>query len=615
MVWSGMSTRILMDSVSRLIARLWRHLSRRRKRQLWLSVSLMMVSALLDVISLGAVLPFITVLANPDRVFDYEIVSKVAGVFGIETSAGLILPLTVGFALSAGLAGASRVVSLWVVVRVTAAIASDLSIEAYRRTLHQPYETHVQRNSGEVMSNVLAKVDAVSHSVVRPLQALCGSALTIVFIAVALIVIEPATSLIAIIGLGCIYTLIGRMAKRKLDHNSLIISETRASTFRNVQEGLGGIRDVLLDGSQSHFVHLFRESDRNMRRANATNQIISATPRLVIEVFALILISGLAYWFNQRTGGFAGSLPVLGALAFGGQRLLPALQQGFFAWSMMMGSRAMVVEAIEFLEQPMDDADSIGYKPLGLSHEIRLSGVSFRYQGTSVDVLQDVNLVFRQGQRIGIVGATGSGKSTLLDLIMGLLEPSAGTLEVDGVTVRGAERQRWMRTIAHVPQHVFLTDESFKDNIVFGSIDSHIEEERVYAAAARACISDFIEDRPNGYREVVGERGARLSGGQRQRIGIARALYRQPDVLILDEATSALDMATEREVMAGIAELSHDVTIFQVAHRLSTVEGCDMIVEMEAGRVVATGTFSSLLQSSPSFRQMVAIVGKDGEDD
>ncbi|SVD54290.1 uncharacterized protein METZ01_LOCUS407144, partial [marine metagenome] len=280
----------------------------------------------------------------------------------------------VAFALTAVFAGVSRAVSLWVVARVTAGIASDLGIEAYRRTLHQPYEAHVQRNSGEVMSNILTKVDATSNSVVRQLLALCGSALTVVSIAAALIVIEPLTALIAMVGLGCGYALIGRAAKRKLDHNSLIIAETRASTFRDVQEGLGGIRDILLDGSQSHFVRLFEKSDRSMKRASATNQIIGNTPRFAMEVIALVLIAGLAYWINLRTGSVASSLPVLGALALGGQRLLPALQQGFLSWSTIVGSRKTVVEAIEFLDQPIDDANLIRYEPSGLSHQIRLSG-------------------------------------------------------------------------------------------------------------------------------------------------------------------------------------------------------------------------------------------------
>ena len=589
-----------MDSLPRLIARLWRHLGRRRKGQLGLSVSLMTISALLDVVSLGAVLPFITVLASPDRVFDNEIVSRVAGAFGIETAADLILLLAVAFALTAVVAGVSRAVSLWVATRVTAGIASDLGIEAYRRTLHQPYEAHVQRSSGEVMSNILTKVDATSNSVVRQLLALCGSALTVVSIATALIVIEPLTALIAMVGLGCGYALIGWASKRKLDRNSLIIAETRASTFRAVQEGLGGIRDILLDGSQSHFVRLFEKSDRSMRRAHATNLIISTTPRFAMEVIALVLIAGLAYWINLRTGSVASSLPVLGALALGGQRLLPALQQGFVSWSMIIGSRVMVVEAIEFLDQPIDDVGLVRYEPSGLSHQIRLSGVSFRYQQSSEDVLKAVDLVFQRGQRIGIVGPTGSGKSTLLDLIMGLLEPTTGTLEVDGVAIRGVDRQRWMRTIAHVPQHVFLTDESFEANIVFGSIDSDAEETMVRDAAARACISDFIESRPDGYREVIGERGVRLSGGHLQRLGIARALYHDPAVLVLDESTSALDIATERGVMGAVHTLQDTKTMIIVSHRLSTVENCDRLFRLERGKLVQEGTPDQVLETISS---------------
>jgi ATP-binding cassette subfamily B protein len=247
-----------------------------------------------------------------------------------------------------------------------------------------------------------------------------------------------------------------------------------------------------------------------------------------------------------------------------------------------------------------------------LAEEIRFNQVSFRYLGGSDDVIREVDLVIQRGARIGIVGETGSGKSTLLDLLMGLLEPTGGAVLIDGVPLTAVDRRRWMRTVAHVPQHVFLSDQSFADNIAFGSFDGRLDDSRIREAARMARIDEFIEGRPFGFDELIGERGVRLSGGQRQRIGLARAFYRRADVLVLDEATSALDTTTEGDVMAGISEADGDTTVIQVSHRLSTVESCDQIVQLVDGRVAAVGTFAELLESSPSFRRMVEAGRSDG---
>ncbi len=602
-----------MEGIPRLILRLWFHLSSTRKRQLALSVALMIVGALFDVVSLGAVLPFIAVLVEPDRALEYRLVADFASRFGIEAAVDLVIPLAFGFALVATIAGVARLASVWVMTRVTNAVACDLAVDAYWKTLNQPYEVHINRNSNEVMSGVLVKVEAVSSSVVRSVQVLCGSVLTIGLITAALIAIDPVAARGVITGLGCSYAFVGWLARRRLDRNSVIVARTRTDTFRAVQEGLGGIRDVLLDGSQEYFVRSFRQINHGYRRAAGSNAIISTSPRFVMESLAMVVIAILAVMFSRGPGGVANSLPLLGAFALGGQRMLPAVQQGFFAWSNMTGSRAMVIEAIEFLDQPVDSSAAEPVSPLEFDEEIRLDQVSFRYRGGSEDVLRDVDLVIPRGARIGIVGKTGSGKSTLLDLLMGLLEPTGGTVLIDGVPLDTLDRRRWMRTVAHVPQHVFLSDQSFAENIAFGSFEGRIDDVRVRDAARRARIEVFIEGRPLGFKELIGERGVRLSGGQRQRIGLARAFYRRADVLILDEATSALDTTTENDIIAGLSEVERDTTVIQVAHRLSTVELCDQIVELADGCVAAVGTFSELVESSPSFRRM-AEVGRHARD-
>ena len=602
-----------MEGIPRLILRLWLHLSSTRKRQLALSVAVMIVGALFDVVSLGAVLPLIAVLVEPDQALEYSLVADFATLVGIESSAELVLPLAVGFALIAVIAGGARLASLWVVTRLTNAIACDLAVDAYWKTLHQPYEVHIDRNSNVVMSGVLEKVEAVSGSVVRSVQVLCGSVLTIGLMTSALIAIDPVAASGVIAGLGFSYALIGHLTRRRLDRNSVIVARARTDRFKAVQEGLGGVRDILLDSSQDHFVRSYRRLDYGFRRAAGSNMIISTSPRFVMESLAMVVIAILAVLFSRGTGDVADSLPVLGAFALGGQRMLPAIQQGFFAWSNLTGSRATVLDAIEFLDQPVDETMIAPVVPLGLAEEIRFDQVSFRYLGGSEDVLHDVDLVIPRGARIGIVGETGSGKSTLLDLLMGLLEPTGGTVLIDGVPLTLINRRRWMCTVAHVPQHVFLSDQSFAENIAFGSSDGRIDDARVREAARRARIDDFIEGRPSGFNELIGERGVRLSGGQRQRIGLARAFYRRSDVLVLDEATSALDTTTETKVIAGIGETETGTTVIQVSHRLSTMESCDQIVELIDGRVAAVGTFVELVESSPSFRRMVE-VGRYGRD-
>jgi ATP-binding cassette subfamily B protein len=323
-----------------------------------------------------------------------------------------------------------------------------------------------------------------------------------------------------------------------------------------------------------------------------------------MEVLGMVLVAALAYAFSRQPGGVTLALPVLGALALGAQRMLPALQQTYNAWASMVGSNASLADTIELLEQPFPEALRSASVPLPLQSAIRFSSVRFRYTSSDPWVLDDFELTIRKGARVGLVGGTGSGKSTAMDLLMGLLVPTEGEVLVDGEPIRGARIRAWQKSIAHVPQNIYLADASVAENIAFGVRREDIDMQRVRRAAEQAQISDFLESMPEGYNASVGERGVRLSGGQRQRIGIARALYKQANVLVLDEATSALDNATERSVMDAIEALDRELTILLVAHRLTTVRRCDTIVELNLGRVVAQGPYDELLECSQSFRRM-----------
>lgn len=592
-----------------LLVRLWHHLSRRRRTQFRLLMGLMLVSAFMEVVSLGAVLPFLGILVAPDRVLNHPIVADVIQAWGITSADKLALPLTVAFVTAALMAGAVRILLLWASTRLSVASGADLSIEVYRRTLYQPYHVHVARNSSAVISGITNKVSNVVFGVLLASLTLVSSTVLLVVIVIALISIDPMVAAVAAIGFGASYALITWMSRRRLHRNSERIAYEQTQVIKALQEGLGGIRDVLLDGTQPVYCEIYRQADYPLRRAQGNNVFIGQSPRYVMEALGMVLIAALAYALSRQAGGIATALPVLGALALGAQRLLPALQQIYSAWTSIAGNHASLADTISMLDQPLPaEILKPAPAPLLLQDAICFDAVRFRYASDGPWVLDGVNLTIPKGARVGFVGSTGSGKSTLLDLLMGLLMPTEGQLLVDGQSISGNRRSAWQRSIAHVPQSIYLADTTLAENIAFGVPRDAIDLDWVQQVAREAQIADFIESSPQGYQAYVGDRGIRLSGGQRQRIGIARALYKQASVLVFDEATSALDNATEQSVMAAIEGLSSNLTILLVAHRLTTVRRCDTILELEHGKVVAQGSYEQLLERSPSFRRMARAI-------
>jgi ATP-binding cassette subfamily B protein len=560
-------SRFVKDGLLDVLLRLWRHLRRRRRRQFVLLLFLMMVAAFADVVTLGAVLPFIGILTSPEVVWGNSLVQTFADVFNINSPEGLILPFTLVFAGAAIFAGFARMLLLWTETRLAYSTAADLGIEAYRRTLYQPYPTHVARNTGEVIAGVF-KVNLVVGGALVPVPRFISSVVLVGSITTALIVVDPIVALIGLFGSAGAYAAISWMSRSRLRRNSERIAHEQTQLVKALQEGLGGIRDVLLNGTQQVFSDMYGRADAPMRRAQGDNVFIGLSPRFLLESLAMVLIAGLAYLMSLREGGVAVALPVLAALALGAQRLLPAMQQVYDSWAGLVGNRAAVLDVVELLEQPIPDS-SLGPAPapLEFADGIRMEGVRFRYSDDSPWVLDGIDLAIPKGSRVGFVGSTGSGKSTTLDLVMGLLDPTEGRVVVDGEPVSGDRLRAWQRTIAHVPQFIFLADTNWTENIAFGVDAEGIDEDRVREAARRAQIADFIESDPKGYGARIGERGVKLSGGQRQRIGIARALYKQASVLVLDEATSALDNLTEQSVMDSIDALDRDLTIRREPNR------------------------------------------------
>ena len=353
-----------------------------------------------------------------------------------------------------------------------------------------------------------------------------------------------------------------------------------------MQEGLGGIRDVLIDGTQAVYCKIYHSADYPLRKAQASNQFIGASPRFFVEALAVVFIALLAHSLTGLEGGVVSAIPTLGAIALGAQRMLPLIQQLYSSWSSLRGSYDSFAEVLDLIEQPMPAyALREPVQPLPFSKSIKLVNVNFRYSNQTSKVLQNINIEIEKGSMIGFMGATGSGKSTLLDILMALLEPEKGSLQIDGVVINQKNFRAWQSNIAHVPQGIFLTDSTVAKNIAFGVPDGEIDYEKVRRAAKQAQIAATIESMEYGYETFVGERGVRLSGGQRQRIGIARALYKSANVIVFDEATSALDNETESAVIEAINSLDNNMTIIMVAHRISTLKECDLIYRLKNGKI------------------------------
>ncbi|MBT4147043.1 MAG: ABC transporter ATP-binding protein [Gammaproteobacteria bacterium] len=556
----------------------------------------MVIASLAEIISIGAVLPFLGVLTAPEQVYQHSLMQPVIQTLALTKPEQLILPLTILFITAALLAGVIRLTLLYAMTRLSFATGADLSINIYRRTLYQEYEVHVSRNSSEVINGIITKTNTVIGGVISPTLNLISSIILLIGIMGALFVINPTITLSASIGFGLLYWLVIRYTKNHLKDNGKTIADQSTQMIKSLQEGLGGIRDVLIDGSQQFYCKLYRNADLPLRRASGSNIFIGGSPRYAMEAIGMMLIAGLAYLMTQQESGMATAIPVLGALALGAQRLLPALQQAYASYSTIKGSKSSFEDVLNLLDQPLPEyADQPLPEPIPFAEEIKLNNLNFRYTEDSPWVLKNVNLSLKKGSRIGFMGVTGSGKSTLLDIIMGLLPATEGGLIIDNHTINTQNRRAWQAHIAHVPQNIYLSDSTIEENIAFGIEKEKIDHQRVKKAAQQAQIAELIEQWKDGYQTFVGERGIRLSGGQRQRIGIARALYKQANVLIFDEATSALDNETEQAVMDAIDDLGEEITILIIAHRLTTLKGCDEIIKLEKDFNVNIGTYKSII--------------------
>ena len=564
-----------------VLIKFWVYLPLVKKIQFISLVALALLASISEIISIGAIIPFLTALVNPNRIISSEVIARVDSVFGVNISQGnFLITFTWFFIACVIFSAVTRISLIWCLTRFGHNIGVMVGADMYYKTLHLPYATHLEKSSSEFISIITNKSSALIYNIVIPLITFISATLIIFGLLFSLILFDAAIALKLFFCFAIVYLLLLLATRKNIASQSQNISEESTRLIKLLQDGLGGIRDVAMDGTQNIFHRYFSESDEKLRYSQANVQILSQAPRYLIE--AIFIVAVAFFSLKLATGAdFLESIPILGALALSAQRILPLLQQMYASYTTMKGGRDSFEEVVSFLcKNPSKSVCNLALTSLSFDKSIRLKNVSFRY-GTNLPwVLRDVNLEIIKGECIGIVGPTGGGKTTLLDIIMGLLLPTNGYIQVDGIRIESDKHMMlWRKNVAHVPQSIFLADSDIAGNIAFG-IES-IDKQKVIDAAIDAQIHLEITNMKDGYSTHVGERGIRLSGGQLQRIAIARALYKTRCIVVLDEATSALDEETERRVIHAIHHLSERPTIIMVAHRTTTLSECDAIYEVK----------------------------------
>jgi ATP-binding cassette subfamily B protein len=558
--------------------------NRRRKIQFIYLIIFNLISIVCEVISIGAVVPFIAMLTAPEKLYHHPYLRDFIRLFKINTPSSLILPVTFLFLITIILAGIFRIMVAWIMTRLTSAVGSELSAEVFKRIVYRPYGFHITQNSSELINTLTHKVDSVVFGVIMPSMLMISSFLMAISLFISMLIIQPVISLIAIIVFGSSYYIVAKFVRKKLVFNSRTVVSNQSKSIKILQESLGGIRDMILDSNQEVFVNFYKETDIPLRRSAAANNFIGQFPRYVMEIIGFVVIALLAFYLTNQSGSIQKILPILGAIGLASQRILPAIQQIYNAWVSITGNSSQLADILDYLKFSLPDEVKNSGK-MKFDEYISISNLSFRYHYDSKEILHDLNCIIKKGDRVGVIGTTGSGKSTFIDIIMGLLPPSYGFILIDGVELNNVNLRLWQSHIAHVPQSIFLADASIAENIALGVPKHLIDYKQVKKAAEIAHVNEFVQHLPRNYDTLVGERGINLSGGQRQRIGIARAIYKQTSILVLDEATSALDNDTEKAVMNSIFSLEHNLTLIIIAHRLSTLYNCDYIIEINEGKI------------------------------
>jgi ABC-type multidrug transport system fused ATPase/permease subunit len=587
-------------------------LDARERRRFALLMAMVLVMGLIDMAGVASIIPFLGVLSNPGMVETSPYLAPLYDRLGFtDTHSFLLLLGAVTFALVV-FGQLFKALTMYAIVRFARLREYTIGSRLLAGYLRQPYAWFLNRHSADLGKSVLSEVDKVIVGVVVPALNLVAQAVVAICLALVLVVVHPLAALGTAILVGGAYGVILHFTGpylRRIGRDRLRANEER---YRLAQEAMGGVKDVKLLGLEDVYLTRFRDPASRFARRQAAAGVIGQLPRYLLEAIVFGAMLGLVLTLLATAEGRLDSvLPVVGVYAFAGARLFPAMQTIYGGLTALrFNGPSLEALVADLRANPPAAPPACAVRTAASAaviprERIEFRGVRYSYPEATRPALDGLDMVIDANTTVGIVGTTGAGKTTAVDVLLGLLQPHSGELLVDGVPIDGRNRRAWQRAIGYVPQHIFLTDDSIAANIALGLAAEHIDMAAVERAARIAELHRFVsEELPRGYHTKVGERGVRLSGGQRQRIGMARALYQDPAVLVLDEATSALDNRTERAVMDAVANLAHTKSIVMIAHRLSTVRGCDTIFVLEHGKCVASGRYDELVNRNPTFRKL-----------
>lgn len=592
--------------------KLYQILEKRDRRIAVLVFAVMLLAAAMETVGIASILPFIAVLANPDVVNQNEYLQAIFRTLGFEEVRSFLVFLGLAF-LSLFLLGlAMSALSFWAQAKFSNSRVYSITSRTFFGYMRNDYAWFLSQNSARLSSSILIEIDKAIMQGLFPALQLVASAMVVLLLSGLLFVIDPLLATSVVVVLLFSYLFIYVVVQRRATRVGAVTLNANRGRYRTTQEALGGIKVLKVMGLEAVFLRRFQEHSRRFASSKVTAQLLAQLPTYLMQgvVFGGMLVVILYLMTVHRQ--FDQVVPVLAMYAVAGYRLMPSLQN-VYRNLVTLRNTAPVIDSLHedlrtISEIEVATATLVEVDPLPLRSEIRLRHVHFRYPEADRDALQDLDHVIPRFSKVAFVGPTGCGKTTTVDIILGLLQPNAGTVEVDGRTITAENVRGWQRNIGYVPQDIYLADASVAANIAYGLPKHQIDLAAVERAARIARLHDFVvTELKHGYDTKVGERGVRLSGGQRQRIGIARALYSNPEVLVLDEATSALDSITEQAVMDAMRWLSKKKTIIMIAHRLTTVQACDTICLMDAGRIVAKGSYAELVASDQWFRELAGI--------
>ncbi len=581
-----------------------------RKKLYWL-VAAIMVMSVVDMVGIASIFPFLSVISNPKIIETSSKLKMVYDKFGFTDKGAFLIALG---GLTFVLLVISDVVRALVniaILRVTWLKRQTISTRLLSQYLYSPYTFFLNRNSSQLVNYLVSEVAKVVSDVLIPCMQIFARSLLAILVLGLLFAVDYIVATVVVVVIGGGYTMIYMFTRKQLSHvgEKSIVHNQRM--YKVLYEAFGGIKDVKLLGKEQAFIAQYSSSVKELVRCYSDRFLVAQFPRYAFEIIAFGGILFIITYLILIKKDYQQVIPLVGLYAFAAFRLMPTLQMIFQDFTSLKFARSALDRIhLDFFNCTVDHsqkaADIVG--PLPFQHHIKFCNVTFQYPKAQKPVIQDLNLTIKINTTIGLVGSTGAGKTTLIDILLGLLRPVNGELTVDDVTLSEDNLRMWQKNIGYVPQHIYICDDTVKRNIAFGVPDNEIDGQAVLIAAKQANIHDFVEkELPQQYETEVGERGIRLSGGQRQRIGIARALYRNPSLIVFDEATSALDGITEDVILEAIHHLAHKKTIVIIAHRLSTVKECDCIYFLEQGRIVSQGTYQELLAGNPSFRKMAKV--------